>query len=163
MRRGGGHLTTHSSLLTEGQFGKHCASRKISGYSSSPSTASGGISGRTTRLCVAAWLWSRHDAGDVLACGTPVVATSVGGIPEQIEDGVTGFLTPPGDAGAIIMRMELLLSDDALCQRFAAAAVESARRRFDLNRQVNDYLSWCQEIIAQSRFQGVSQVVCESS
>lgn len=86
---------------------------------------------------------------EALACGTPVVATSVGGIPEQVEEGVTGFLTPPGDAGAMATRTEQLLSDDALHQRFAAAAGESARRRFDLDRQANDYLEWYQELVVR--------------
>ena len=38
---------------------------------------------------------------EALACGTPVVATAVGGIPEQIVEGKTGFLVPVGDAGAM--------------------------------------------------------------
>ncbi len=98
---------------------------------------------------------------EALACGTPVVATSVGGIPEQIEEGVTGFLTPPGDARAMAARVEQLLSDNALRQRFAAAAVESARRRFDVNRQVNSYLEWYQELAAWNRSQKVAAVNCK--
>jgi starch synthase len=38
---------------------------------------------------------------DALAFGKPVVATRAGGIPEVIEDGVSGVLTPPGDAAAL--------------------------------------------------------------
>jgi len=93
---------------------------------------------------------------EALACGTPVVATSVGGIPEQVEEGVTGFLTPPGDAGAMATRTEQLLSDDALHQRFAAAAVESACRRFNLDRQANDYLAWYQELIVRNPSRAVA-------
>src|SRR5438132_6025490 len=40
----------------------------------------------------------RREAAD---CGVPAVATAVGGVPELIEEGVTGFLTPPGDAGGL--------------------------------------------------------------
>jgi glycosyltransferase involved in cell wall biosynthesis len=98
---------------------------------------------------------------EALACGTPVVATSVGGIPEQIEEGVTGFLTPPGDARAMAARVEQLLSDNALRQRFAVAAVESARRRFDLNRQVCDYLAWYRNLAAYGRPRAVAAVGCE--
>ena len=46
-----------------------------------------------------------------MACGTPVVATAVGGIPEQIEDGKTGFLVPAGDAVAMAARIEQVLKD----------------------------------------------------
>jgi len=99
---------------------------------------------------------------EALACGTPVVATSVGGIPEQIAEGVTGFLTPPGDARAMATRIEQLLSDDALRRRFAAAAIESARRHFGLDRQINDYLAWYEELVARDQARRIAPGVCES-
>lgn len=98
---------------------------------------------------------------EAMACGTPVVATSVGGIPEQVEEGVTGYLTPPGDSQAMAMRIEQLLSDNALRQRFAAAAVESARRRFDLDRQANTYLDWYEELIDRHESRAGAAVSCE--
>jgi len=84
---------------------------------------------------------------EALACGTPVVATAVGGIPEQIEDGVTGFLVPPGDPQAMADRILKLLTDQELRRRIARRAAEVARERFDLNRQVRDYISWYGEIL----------------
>jgi glycosyltransferase involved in cell wall biosynthesis len=85
---------------------------------------------------------------EALACGTPVVATAVGGIPEQIEDGRTGFLVPAGDPEALAERLTQLLSDHNLRQRVGACAVEAARRRFDLRRQVDAYLDWYSEMAA---------------
>jgi glycosyltransferase involved in cell wall biosynthesis len=84
---------------------------------------------------------------EALACGTPVVATAVGGIPEQIEDGVTGFLTPMGNSEMMADRVVRLLTDHDLRGRMGAQATGIAQRRFDLNRQVNDYLGWYQEIV----------------
>jgi glycosyltransferase involved in cell wall biosynthesis len=81
-----------------------------------------------------------------LACGTPVVATAVGGIPEQIVDGETGFLVPPRDAHAMALRIEQILGDEGLRWRMAKSAEEAARRRFDLQRQADVYLSWFEEI-----------------
>jgi glycosyltransferase involved in cell wall biosynthesis len=75
-----------------------------------------------------------------------VVATAVGGIPEQIEDGRTGFLVPAGDPEALADRLTQLLSDSALRQRVAASSVEAARSRFDLRRQVDAYLDWYSEM-----------------
>lgn len=86
---------------------------------------------------------------EALACGTPVVATAVGGIPEQIEDGVSGFLTPPGDAEAIAARVVGLLADEETRRRLAHQAAEFAEHRFDLNRQVDDYLAWYEGILEQ--------------
>ena len=84
---------------------------------------------------------------EALACGTPVVATAVGGIPEQVEDGQTGFLTPPGNAEAMATRILQLLEDDNLRYAFSCQAADTARRRFNLNRQVEDYLTWYGEIL----------------
>lgn len=84
---------------------------------------------------------------EALACGTPVVATAVGGIPEQIEDGVSGFLTPPGDAAAMAARIEQLLSHYDLRLKLGANAAEYVSQHLDLNRQVEAYLEWYQEIL----------------
>ena len=84
---------------------------------------------------------------EALACSTPVVATAVGGIPEQVDDSVNGFLVPPGDAAAMALRIDQLLRDSELRKRMGIKASESARRRFNLERQVDDFLKWYNEIL----------------
>jgi len=86
---------------------------------------------------------------EALACGTPVVATAVGGIPEQIEDGRTGFLVPIGNAKALAERLTQLLSDNELTQRMGILAAEAARRQFDLQSQAEVYLGWYKELVEQ--------------
>ncbi len=81
-----------------------------------------------------------------LASGTPVVSTAVGGIPEQITDGENGFLVPIGDVQAMASRIEQVLSNDNLRRRMGWAAADLARRRFDLERVVDDYLDWYERI-----------------
>jgi glycosyltransferase involved in cell wall biosynthesis len=85
---------------------------------------------------------------EALACGTPVVATAVGGIPEQVDDGVTGLLVPPGDAEAMAAAIGRLLADDELRGAMGRRAADEARRRFALERQVDDYLSYYAAAIA---------------
>jgi glycosyltransferase involved in cell wall biosynthesis len=60
-----------------------------------------------------------------LACGKPVVASSVGGIPEVVIDGETGFVIPPGDAQALAEALRRLVDDGSL----RAALGEAGRRR----------------------------------
>jgi len=79
---------------------------------------------------------------EAMACGTPVVATAVGGIPEQIIDGRTGFLTPAGDAQAMASRILELISDEARINKMCYEAGKDARYRFDLQSQVDAYLEW---------------------
>jgi glycosyltransferase involved in cell wall biosynthesis len=85
-----------------------------------------------------------------LACGVPVVATAVGSVPEIVEDQRTGFLTPPGDSEAMAGRALCLLRDEPMRREMGARAAESARRRFDLERQVNAYLEWYREMVDRS-------------
>ena len=76
----------------------------------------------------------------------PVVATSVGGIPEVVEDGATGFLVPPADAGA--MR-------DAVVRYFEDAdrdrmrqAIERESEKYSWDRMVETVEKVCQELTA---------------
>jgi glycosyltransferase involved in cell wall biosynthesis len=84
---------------------------------------------------------------EAMACGTPVVATAVGGIPEQVDDGRTGFLVPMGDVQAMATRLVDVLTDNALQQRLSTQAAEVARQRFDLRLQVDQYLDWYRELV----------------
>jgi len=76
---------------------------------------------------------------EALACGTPAVATAVGGIPEQIVEGETGFLVPPGDALAMAECLIRLAQSSDLLHRMGAAAAKDAAERFSLERMVSGY------------------------
>jgi glycosyltransferase involved in cell wall biosynthesis len=61
---------------------------------------------------------------ECMAAGTPLVATSVGGVPEVVEDGTTGLLVPARDPTALAGAIAELLSDPQLRERLAVAAAE---------------------------------------
>ncbi len=69
---------------------------------------------------------------EAMASGVAVVASDLSGIPELVIDGVSGLLTPPGDAAAIAAALERLARDPALRQRLAGGGREKVLREFDL-------------------------------
>lgn len=84
---------------------------------------------------------------EAMGCGTPVVATHVGGIPEQIEDGVTGFLVPAQDSAAMAERVTRLQENEPLRKAMGVKASEGATNYFSLECMVDKYLDWSQEIL----------------
>lgn len=82
---------------------------------------------------------------EAMACGTPVIATAVGGIGEQIEDGVSGFLVARGDSTAMADRVGELLADPARARRMGAAAAAFAGRH-GLEQQAGRYLAWFDQL-----------------
>ena len=71
------------------------------------------------------------------ACGTPVIGTAAGGIPEFVADGETGLLVPPFDPGAMSAALERLLGDDDLRAHLAKRGIDQARTRFGLPAQAS--------------------------
>lgn len=69
---------------------------------------------------------------EAMRAGLPVVATAVGGIPEAVIDGETGFLVPPGDAAALAERIEQLANSPELRARMGDAARNRWLQHFHL-------------------------------
>ncbi len=85
---------------------------------------------------------------EAMACGTPVVSTRVGGVPEVVEDGVSGFLTELGDLEAYADALARLLFDPELSRRMGAAARQTAIDRFDRVRVTAQYEAMYRRLLA---------------
>lgn len=68
---------------------------------------------------------------EALACGVPVIASNVGGLPDLIKDGVNGYLVPVADAKAIASHLIDLSENRGLLQRLKASARASAEANLD--------------------------------
>lgn len=71
---------------------------------------------------------------EAMAAGTPVVSTALAGIPELVEDGVSGLLVAPGDASALADALRRLLDDEELSGRLAAQARRRVEDDFDAGK-----------------------------
>jgi glycosyltransferase involved in cell wall biosynthesis len=63
-----------------------------------------------------------------MAAGLPVIAASVGGVPEMVRHGVTGWLVPPDDPVALAEALRLLRGDEPLCHRLSENAQRFVRQ-----------------------------------
>ena len=84
---------------------------------------------------------------EAMACGTAVVATAVGGISEQIENGQSGFLVPCKDADEIARIVLLLHKTPPLLAEVSQNASQVAQNCFSLNSQTLQYLDWFRDLV----------------
>jgi glycosyltransferase involved in cell wall biosynthesis len=73
------------------------------------------------------------------AAGVPVVATAVGGTPEVVEDGVNGYLVPPGDPAALAARIADALADEGRRREMGRRGRERVREQFTFAVQAAAY------------------------
>jgi glycosyltransferase involved in cell wall biosynthesis len=85
---------------------------------------------------------------EAAACGVPVVSTRVGGVPELVEEGVTGLLVPRGDAAALADALACLLLDPARAAAMGEAARRRAVERFSVTRHVDRLLEIWEGVLA---------------
>jgi glycosyltransferase involved in cell wall biosynthesis len=100
---------------------------------------------------------------EAAAAGVPVVATAVGGTPEVVVNGRTGFLVPPGDRSRLADRIIDVLRNPGWASAFGAAARTHARESFSFSSQAEAYQELFGEILAgEGRRQRSREVVCGS-
>ena len=84
------------------------------------------------------------------ACGTPVCAFDVGGLPDAVRHGETGFLSPYGDLEAIAANIVSLIENKDLHFNFADAGCDWTRANFTLDSAMQSYLSLYREALGNS-------------
>ncbi|MEM7167521.1 MAG: N-acetyl-alpha-D-glucosaminyl L-malate synthase BshA [Planctomycetota bacterium] len=85
---------------------------------------------------------------EAMACGTPVVGTCTGGLPEVVEDGASGALEPVGDVQAMAMRAVEILGNQQLLRQMGEAARQRAVTKFPASRVVEQYVQIYEEVLA---------------
>src|SRR6185503_12296030 len=70
------------------------------------------------------------------AAGVPVIATDVAGVPELVEDGVTGFLVGPNNVDCLANNLQKLLLDSDMRQRMGRAGMDKMLREFSVEAMV---------------------------
>ena len=84
---------------------------------------------------------------EAMACEVPVVASRVGGLPEVIEDGVSGYLRPPDNLQAMAECATALLTDASLHEAFARAGLDRVHSHFCADLVVPKYVAYYEEIM----------------
>ncbi len=79
---------------------------------------------------------------EAMACGVPVIATKVGGIPEIIVDGYNGFLISPNDHITLAHRIEELITDGSLKNEFVKNALKTVRANFSAESQIKKLINF---------------------
>ena len=85
---------------------------------------------------------------EMMTVGIPVVASRTGGIPEMVQEGVTGYLVSPGDTGELAEHLERLIADAHIRERMSSAGRERACSHFSIERHVQQVMNLYDEVLS---------------
>ncbi len=86
-----------------------------------------------------------------MASGTPVIASRIGGLPEIVEDGVTGYLVPPGDVASLRERIADVLGDPVTAARLGSNARKRVVTELSWDRCAQRCLEVYQQLVDPQR------------
>ena len=85
---------------------------------------------------------------EAMSYGLPVIATNVGGIPEVVEDKVSGFLINPGDYSSLAEKIELLAKEHDLRKKMGQQGYRIVREKFDIDVITKKLNNFYDELLA---------------
>jgi len=88
-------------------------------------------------------------AAEAQACGTAVIATSAGALPEIVEDGATGIVVAPGDPADLAHAIATLLQQPERCEEMGAQGARRIRERFSWRKTAEETFDLYQEVLAR--------------
>ncbi|MFZ0062847.1 MAG: glycosyltransferase, partial [Pyrinomonadaceae bacterium] len=92
---------------------------------------------------------------EAMACEVPVIASRVGGVPEVVTDGETGFLSDVGDITKMAADAARLVADEKLRKEMGAKARASAISRYRTDIVIPQYIAFYEEVLGRERQPGI--------
>lgn len=92
-----------------------------------------------------------RSAAEAMALGIPVVGSDAGGIPEVVEHGVTGLISPSGDSAALAAAVAELLENAELRTRMGEAGRRRVQENFTIERVCSNYIAIYEDLLARRR------------
>jgi glycosyltransferase involved in cell wall biosynthesis len=84
---------------------------------------------------------------EAMACGLPVVASDVGGIPDQVAEGESGYLVPMGDDQLMARRIAMLLDNPSKRAEMGRFACQKAHEEFGISKMTRNYLDFYRTVL----------------
>lgn len=88
-----------------------------------------------------------------MAAGKPVIVTNVGGCPEIVEDGKTGFIVPSNDSTALAGKIMALLANQELANKMGQAGRKHVEANFSINKMVKSYEELYENLIYKRKYE----------
>ncbi len=86
-----------------------------------------------------------------MACGIPVIGTNVGGIPEIISDSYNGYLIAPDDTSLLAQRIEKLISDQSIKDRFIKNGIRTVEDNFTSEKQFSNFFKRLSSLLTEKK------------
>jgi len=88
---------------------------------------------------------------EAMSSGVPVIGTKVGGVPEIISDSYNGYLVRPNDVSALAQKIEKLLYDETIKNKFVTTGLNTVNNKFTLEKQLDSFIDMLHGVVLATK------------